>query len=121
MIKAQRWMKENGHKDYGLLTTHDDFKILVAYSGFKKKLSNQKFYKTRVESKAVSETASMTSATVSYSVKSGSSALSVSDTTFNMPMKACEQALPTLEYLEENILENNEEKEAWTRWKDLIS
>jgi hypothetical protein len=36
-------------------------------------------------------------------------------------MKACEQALPTLEYLEENILENNEEKEAWTRWKDLIS
>ena len=114
-------MKENGHKDYLLLKSHAEFKELAAYDHFKKKARNQQYYKSRAASKANTDAGSVSSAKHFLSDHSITSRIPQSVPSFAEPKKTCEQTLPSLDDIEENKVENNEEKEAWTRWKDLIA
>ena len=67
LARAEAWMKENGHKDYLLLKSHDEFKELAAYDHFKKKARNQQYYKSRAASKANTDAGSVSSAKHSLS------------------------------------------------------
>jgi len=67
LARAEAWMKENGHKDYLLLKSHDEFKELAAYDHFKKKARNQQYYKSRAASKADTDAGSVSSAKHSLS------------------------------------------------------